>query len=291
MEELQLYFSVLTVLILLVILVVIWSRPSVVNERREPLTRDEAVGDLILVSEKGQPCAISREQFTGRLAKIRTNLMHVVGSVTSQACREAVSKELPQLKRELARFSQNQSDVQMCAAIQDALSNKSDDYLAARTQLRNRIQQTIANSRSDMPSSSEFAKEVDELMELLEATIKVIASKLCTPQGRLNLDYVNSVLDTMAKNVCDFSELQRESIDYALKTTLSPWGISQKDEDNIRYTKSVLAKPNPMRMTLYETAPEVPAPADTSKIASIRIPVAAAVAPVSPMKLTTVHQN
>lgn len=256
MEELELYIALLIVLILLVILIQVWTKPVVVNVRTHPYHyQPSALNDLILVSNKGQPCAITREQFAGELQKVRDKMMDVIGKASSDACRKAVADNLPSIKAHLNKFAQNKEDIEMCSAIHTVILGQSPDYLAKRNHMRSTLQQAMKSSQSDTVASDAFAKDVDELLSLIEAAIIVVAKKLCTPMGRLDLDYLNNVLDIMATKVCEYSSVQSAIVDYSINATAQPWFDAQstKDTEMIQYAmKPTPIRVNPMKMAVSE---------------------------------------
>ncbi len=229
MEDGLLWLGVIVVLILIAIICFrIYKRSTASPDCRYSGGLD--YGDnYVMVVYGGRPTVASREWFTSEMGDIKTDIISILANLSSMGCKDEVVPLLTDLKRELAYQVQNMgSDKQFCAMVNDYITQKGPAYDAwqqMKEQVRGGKGLVQMLSRSDKDLDIGISSIFDDILVQLDGIINTIATKICTVDGRANLDYIYAVIDKLGE-MCDYSRqsgLVKPVVDAAYAVTLQPW--------------------------------------------------------------------
>jgi hypothetical protein len=187
--------SILIAIVIILIVVIVW---LLYREKKSAPSSPPPKDDGIEVMINGKPVLIHPAALVSYLKKLKGDIVKIYASVSSLACKTQLLPQLKQLSQVIeAEIVKGDGGAKACSSMSQLVTsfraNADTTKTAALAALKG-----IGASTDDPELESLFA----DMVENLEIVIHIVLARLCTPAGRINLDYIKTVLDRVG-DICD----------------------------------------------------------------------------------------
>lgn len=230
MDDMEFYIWCGIIIVLLIILFMAYRKYTAVDTNAACMRRGPA--QYVQVIYNQQPLLVTDSWFLDNIRKIKSSIVDIYANMGSAMCKQQLLPLLDGLSTNLDNTIKSMgSDGQFCSLVYDYLSRKGPGYdmwVQTKTQLTSQGKSMLTGvqgtSRSDTDTQSPLDISFSNIISSLDGIMDVVASKACTVDGKVNMDYLHNVVNRL-RSICDYdaqASLISPVVDWGEQHVLAP---------------------------------------------------------------------